>query len=102
MSKTILEFTGKHGPYVKGDIAGFEADVARKIKATKKAKDYEPKEADKADAATTKKSDNLAQREKALVKKEAALKKREAAIAKAEKPAAKAAKGTPPAQGAGA
>lgn len=47
MSKVILEFTKSHGPYVKGDVAGFHPDKAAKLQ--KVTKPFDAKKATSVD-----------------------------------------------------
>lgn len=108
MSKVVVKFFKGHGPYVKGDIAGFEPEKARQLKSVAAPYDAKAeaktKQADQDSAAAA--AADLAAREAALKDREAELAKREAALKDAapaagtDAPKAKAAgKGEPPAQG---
>lgn len=126
MSKVILEFTKGHGPYVKGDIAGFDPEKAARLKSVTKPYDASKSKTsvdvkisiDSAEAAKFVKetearfkaeADKLDARAKALDDREKELAKlAEAAQAKtaseggsepATKEPEKATKGEPPAQG---
>lgn len=109
MSKVVVKFFKGHGPYVKGDIAGFEPEKARQlkgvaapydVKAEAKTKEAAQSDADAIAAELHKRAKDLADREAALAKREADLDKRAAPAAAAEPaPKAKGGKGEPPAQG---
>ncbi|MGB1388623.1 MAG: hypothetical protein ACPG61_07025 [Paracoccaceae bacterium] len=123
MSKVILKFTKSHGPYVKGDIAGFDPEKAAKLKGVTVA--YVAKAEKAMDAALAKSiadgtfekdaratMDELERRALDLKEREAALAEREAALdapagdgngatdtKAADGKAKKAGGGEPPAQG---
>ncbi|MFG6586062.1 hypothetical protein [Sulfitobacter sp. MOLA879] len=109
MSKVVMKFHKGHGPYVKGDIAGFEPEKAAKLKgvatpydaeAEAKAKQTEKDSAAKADAELAARAADLDAREAELAKREAALDGAADPAAPAAEPAkGKSGKGEPPAQG---
>ena len=112
MSKVVVKFFKGHGPYVKGDIAGFEPEKARQLRsvaalydadAEAKFEQADPRGAAAAAADLEQRTKDLEAREAELAKREAALKDAAPAPAPAAAadpaPKAQGGKGEPPAQG---
>ena len=109
MPKVILKFEKSHGPYNKGDVAGFEPEKARKLSGVAKPFDAQAdaemeaaiaagaldEEVQKAAMALDQREADLKLREEALVKREAAA----GGEAVSADPSNKAPAGDPPAQG---
>jgi hypothetical protein len=98
MSKVILQFTKGHGRYVKGDIAGFDSDTARKLRGVTMPYNAAANAANMVMAAVEE-VNALDAREKELAAREAEFEARVAAAADISALATEPAAGDPPAQG---